>query len=127
MNPIRILLVDDSFEFIEALVRFLSADAAVEVVGYRLSGSEVIEQLNELKPDLVLMDLAMPGINGLEATRLVKQQPDAPRVILLTLYDNSEYREAASQAHADGYVVKSDLGGNLLPLIHTLVNQEQTQ
>ena len=127
MNPIRILLVDDNFEFLEALGRFLSVDTGVKVVGHLLSGSEAIERMSVYRPDLVLMDLAMPGVNGLEATRWVKQQPDAPRVILLTLYDNSEYRQAASEVHADGYVVKSDLGQVLLPMIHSIVNQEQTQ
>jgi len=125
MSPIRILMVDDSFEFLEALGRYLSADSAIEIVGHLQSGNNIIEQVSTLKPDLVLMDLAMPGVNGLEATRLVKLQPAAPRVILLTLYDNSEYRSAAYAVHADGYVVKSDLSGLLLPLIHSLDNQEQ--
>lgn len=125
MSPIRVLMVDDSFEFLEALGRYLSADSAIEIVGNLQSANDAVEQVAVLKPDLILMDLAMPGMNGLEATRLVKRQPAAPRIILLTLYDNSEYRSAASAAHADGYVVKSDLRGMLLPLIHSLANQEQ--
>lgn len=84
------------------------------------SGPKALEQVGPLHPHLVLMDLAMEGMNGLEATRRLKAQENPPRVIILTLHDNPEYRAAAEQAHADGFVAKSDLGEKLLPLIHHL-------
>ena len=72
-------------------------------------------------PNLVLMDLAMNGMSGLEATRHLKAQPDPPWVIILTLHDNLEYRAAAERARADGFVAKSEFGDELLPLIHHLL------
>jgi DNA-binding NarL/FixJ family response regulator len=120
MNPIRVLLVDDSLEFLEAVARFLSADKRIELIGTTLSGQEVLKKVPDVKPDLILMDIAMPDISGLELTRRIKAQPDAPLVIILTLYDNNEYRSAAGAVRADGFIPKSELGEQLLPLIHSL-------
>src|SRR5258707_7117449 len=100
----RVLLVDDSPEFLESAVNFLAADPAIEVVGRAFSGRGAMEQLPVLKPDLVLMDVSMPEMNGLEATRRIKAQDEELRVILLTLHDNPEYRAAARAAKADGFV-----------------------
>jgi CheY-like chemotaxis protein len=95
MAPVRILLVDDSTEFLESAARFLTMREDLNLVGSANSGHDAIAQALELKPDLVLIDLAMPGMNGLEATRLLKARAEAPRVVIMTLYDNAEYREAS--------------------------------
>ncbi len=119
--PARILLVDDSLHFIESAERFLSEELGVNVVGSALSGIEAIDQVMRLRPDLVLMDVAMPGMDGLEATHKIKAMPNAPLVIILTLYDTPKYREAAHQAGADGFIPKADFGEQLLPLIYSLL------
>jgi DNA-binding NarL/FixJ family response regulator len=118
--PIRILLVDDSTEFIESAARFLATDPALRIVGRALSGWQAIEQIELLCPDLVLADLMMPEMNGLELTSLLKSRPNPPRVIIVSLYGIAEYAEAAETALADGWVAKSAFGTALLPLIHTL-------
>lgn len=114
-------LVDDSPSFLQSAARFLAADERIEIIGVALSAEEALEQVATLKPDLVLMDLNMPGMNGLEATRLLKAGPSPPRVVILTLNDTEEYRQAALQAQADGFVAKSDLGQKLLPLLESLL------
>ncbi len=124
MAPIRVLLVDDSPEFLDATTRFLVSDSWLEIIGQTLSGQEALERMHSLKPDLVLMDLAMPKMNGLETTRRMKALPDSPRVIILTLYDNTEYRLASEEVHADGFIAKSDLGAQLLMMIHTLFEDD---
>lgn len=124
MTLIRTLLVDDSPEFLEAAGRFLSSDAHIQIVGLSLSGQQAIEQVNELNPDLVLIDLGMPGISGLETTQRIKSLSRAPRVIILTLHDNPEYRAASLAVQADGFVPKSEFGVQLLPLIHTLFEKD---
>ena len=121
MSPLRILLVDDSLPFLDLATRFLSAEGFIEVVGRAFSGSEALTQVLQLRPDLVLMDLAMPGMNGLEATRQIKLQVDPPHVIMLTLNDSSEYRTAAEAVGADGFVPKLDFSDALLPLIAKLI------
>ena len=120
MNTIRILLVDDNSAFLEAAARFLAADAGIEIVGLLSSGHEVIEQFQQLQPDVIILDIAMPNINGLEVARSIKAHPDAPRVIILTLHDNPEYRSASQAARADGFVPKSEFGAQLIPMIHSL-------
>ncbi len=126
MSPIRTLLVDDSPEFLDSAARFLAADPQIGIIGRALSGREAIEQVARLQPDLVLMDVGMPGMNGLEATGCICKQPHAPRVVILTLYDNSEYRMAAKESGAAGYVVKSEFGTELLPLIHLLFSNVES-
>lgn len=81
-----------------------------------------MEQVTRVQPDLVLMDWGMPGMNGLEATYNIKARSGAPNVVILTLYDNAEYRAAALAAGADGYVTKSDFGTELLPIVYTLLD-----
>jgi len=116
----RILLVDDSKEFLDVAERFLSKVPQIEVVGRASSGEAGIESVNRLKPDLVLMDIAMPGMNGLETTRKIKEGPDPPLIVILTLYDNPEYRTVSKEIRADGFLSKSKFGTRLLPLIHEL-------
>ncbi len=120
MKPIRVLLVDDSPVFLNSVACFLSTDPAIQVVGRALSGRGALEQVSSLQPELVLMDLSMPEMSGLEATRLIKAQPDAPRVVILTLYDYPPYRAACQAVGADGFVSKAELGMRLVPQIHAL-------
>jgi DNA-binding NarL/FixJ family response regulator len=127
MPLIRILLVDDSPEFLDAAVRFVSSDPELTVVGSSLTGLDALEQIRQSNPDLILMDLALPGISGLETTRLIKAQPESPRIIILTLHDNPEYRAASESANADGFLAKSEFGTQLLPLIHSLFEPEPIQ
>ncbi|MEI6669006.1 MAG: sugar phosphate nucleotidyltransferase [Acidobacteriota bacterium] len=115
--PVRVLLVDDSPHFIESAERFFADELGVDVVGSALSGAEALDLVARLHPDLVLMDVAMPGMDGLEATQRIKALAASPRVIILTLYDTPKYREAAHRAGADGFVPKADFGEKLLPLI----------
>jgi DNA-binding NarL/FixJ family response regulator len=121
--PIRVLLVDDSAEFLDSAARFLATDPAITVAGRAQSGAEAIEQIAALAPDLVLVDITMPELSGLQMTSLVKSRPNAPRVIVLTLYDVAEYAVASQAVHADGYVAKVELSTSLLPMIHTLFDR----
>jgi DNA-binding NarL/FixJ family response regulator len=120
MAPLRILLVDDSAEFLESAARFLTMYQDLNLIGSANSGYDAIARVQELRPDLVLIDLAMPGMNGLETTRLLKARAEAPRVVIMTLHDNSEYRDAAREAAADGFIAKSAIPSQLFPMIASL-------
>lgn len=122
MSLIRVLLVDDNPKFIAAAAHFLATLPEVTVVGYALSAQEGLAQATSSQPNLILMDIAMPNMNGLEATRELKTWPRAPYVIILTMYDNLEYRAAAEMAGADGFLTKSEFGAQLLPLMDALFN-----
>jgi DNA-binding NarL/FixJ family response regulator len=120
-TPFRILLVDDSQTFLNAACHALAEDVRLEVVGSALSGQEGLALLAQKKPDLVLVDVAMPGMNGMEATRLIKAQPNAPQVVILTSYDLAHYRVAATAAGADHFICKADFDSQLFPLLETLL------
>lgn len=120
MTQVRVMMVDDSQEFLQAAAHFLSADPCIEVIARFQGAEEALASLPCLEPDLVLMDLAMPGMNGIEATRLLKEQDSPPLVIILTMYEVDAYISAAPPIAADGFVTKSELGEDLLPLIRSL-------
>jgi DNA-binding NarL/FixJ family response regulator len=121
MRRHRILLVDNSPTLLRAVEALLTASAGIHVIGSARSGYEALERVREMEPDLVLMDLAMPGMDGLEATRRLAVLPRPPRVIIMTAHVDQEYRQAAAEVGADGFLVKADLGTHLLPLIGALL------
>jgi len=103
---IRVLVVDD-----QALVRggfrlILESQPGVEVVGEAADGREALAKARELRPDVVLMDVRMPGMDGLEATRRLLSERDAPRVLMLTTFDLDEYVYDALRAGASGFLLK---------------------
>lgn len=117
MIKIRTLVVDDSLEFIKVAERYLSRAPQIELVGTALSGEEALQKAQTDKPDLILMDLIMPGINGVEAARKIKEILPQTTVILLTLYDMEEYRTEAVLAGADALFHKSQLSDEWLDTI----------
>ena len=117
---VRTFMVDDHAVFLDELAHLLAESHETDVVGRTVSGEDALEQIAVLRPDLILMDLAMPGMGGLEATRRLKAKPDAPRVIMLSLHEHPMYRMAALDAGASGFVSKSKLGTALLPMIRSL-------
>ncbi|MBI3876799.1 MAG: response regulator transcription factor, partial [Verrucomicrobia bacterium] len=84
------------------------------------SGREAIEKIGEWEPDLVLMDIAMPGMNGIQAAEVIKARPSPPRVILYSFNDTPEYRTASRDVGADGFVSKTEFWNDLMPHIHGL-------
>lgn len=122
MSRIKVLLVDDSRALSTLVSYFLSKNKSLEVVGIASSGREALAMMSLVQPDLVLMDLAMPGMTGIEATHMLKSRIDAPRVIILTAHTESRYKKAAYLAGADGFLNKSDLKEKLIPLIDGMFN-----
>ena len=106
MSPVRVLLVDDQALFREALATLLDVRDEVAVVGEAANGDEALSRAAELRPDVVLMDLRMPVLDGIAATRRMRvEQPDV-RVIALTTFDDEAEVFAALRAGAVGYLLK---------------------
>src|SRR5688572_15213016 len=105
---VRTLLADDSTEFLDVARRFLRTQP-VDIVGEAHTGSATLSLLEALSPDLLLLDLEMPELDGLTMLRIMKARSNPPRVIVVTLHDQDEYRAAAVEAGADGLVAKRDL------------------
>ena len=120
-SKIRTIMIDDSPEFLEAATRFLGIDPNIDVVSHVLRGADALETIQTLQPDVVLLDLAMTDVHGLEVMKLIQENlASPPFIIILTLYDNPEYRTQAKALGADGFIYKSDFGVELLPAIHRL-------
>jgi len=117
MDKIKVILVDDHPVVREGLRTMLSTAPDIEVVAEAGDGLEAIERTNEHCPQVVLMDLRMPNMDGLEATRRIKSQLPSTSVIVLTIYDNDAYVVDAVRAGAGGYLLK-DASKDLL--IHTI-------
>jgi DNA-binding NarL/FixJ family response regulator len=120
MNRLKVLLVDDNREFLQTAAGFLSRHPAMEIVGQADSGKEALLLVKKVLPELVIMDLSMPEMTGLEATRRIKAMPFPPRVIILTLHESHEASSFAQAAGADDFVTKSEFGDSLVPLIFRL-------
>lgn len=121
MKPMRVLLVDDNEDFLNSVTSFLQDRPQIEIAGKVLSGQEAVDQTRTLKPDLVLMDLMMPKMDGLEATRLLKQLANAPTVIVVSLHDDPSFISAVQEAGADAFLRKRALSKLLLPLLEKLM------
>ena len=116
-------MVDDSPEYLEATKMFLSIYPTIEVVGDVRYGFQVVEQVIELKPDLVLLDLALPDISGLDLLPKIKDVEEPPVVIVVTFHNIPEYKEKAHAFGAAGFVLKADLATELMHTIKKLFNQ----
>jgi DNA-binding NarL/FixJ family response regulator len=109
-------VVDDSKDFLASAVQLLSTYPEVEVVAAAFTAREAIDQVEVLQPDVVLIDLVMPEMDGLEATRELKASYGL-KVIIWTLYGDARYHVAAAGAGADGFLSKSHIGKWLRPLL----------
>ena len=116
---IRVLIVDDHAILRQALRQLLEQEQEIEIVGDAANGRDAVACAEKLQPDVVLMDLAMPGINGLEATNEIKRRWPHVQVIALTVHDNEEYFFEMITAGAAGYVLKGADPSELLEAIRT--------
>ena len=117
MKTIKILLADDNDGFRRALSLFLEQQEQVEIVGEAKDGVEAIEQAEKFHPDLVLMDLEMPGCDGFEATREIKLRSPHTKVVVLSMHGADIYRRNAWRHAADGFVDKAEMKDDLLEII----------
>jgi NarL family two-component system response regulator LiaR len=116
-GPIQVLIVDDNARVRHALVAFLLAFDDLELAGEAASGEEAVRLCAQLRPDVVLMDLAMPRMNGVTATRLIAERQPWTQVIALTSFQEADLVQGALQAGAIGYLLKNVTAGELASAI----------
>jgi len=119
MAKIRVIIADDHALMRDGIKALLSLADDVEVVGEATNGREAVERCKRLKPNVVLMDIAMPGLGGLEATLELKREVPNARVLVLTQYDDREYVQRFLKAGVAGYVLKRMLGSELAVAIRS--------
>lgn len=120
MRTLKLLLVDDHEGFINAAMRHFRRMDWIDVLGSAGNGIEAIAQCEALRPDAVLMDLAMPEMGGLQATRLIKAQDNPPYIVIASHFDDAEHREHAVRAGADAFVSKLSYIHDVVPLLEAL-------
>lgn len=118
-SKIRILLVDDQYLIREGIASLLELEDTVEVVGMAANGHEAVEKATALSPDLILMDIRMPELNGVEATLQIKQRLPACQVIMLTTFNDEEFVVQSLLAGACGYLMKDIPPGDLVRAIRS--------
>jgi CheY-like chemotaxis protein len=117
MAPIRVLIVDDDEDFAESLSATLALDRRVEVVASARDGAEAVARCAEIRPDVVAMDIHMPAMDGVEATRRIRAQDYAAAVILISGSMFTDARDLATEAGAVGYLTKAQCARELLPAV----------
>jgi NarL family two-component system response regulator LiaR len=124
MSQIRILLVDDHAILRAGLRALLANYGDLQVVGEAGDGAAAVASVNELKPDIVVMDVAMPGMNGLTATRQIVESRPQTKILILTQYSNKEYVLPLLKAGAGGYVLKQAVDTDLVTAIRAVAQGE---
>jgi DNA-binding NarL/FixJ family response regulator len=116
-KPLRVLIADDHRLFAEALEAILAADDRIEVVGQASDGSEAVELARTLDPDLVLMDVSMPVLDGFEATREIRAESEDTRILMLTGSNSRADVDRSREVGASGYITKDRIASELVAAI----------
>jgi len=124
MKKITILIAEDHVVVRESIRQFLEREAKLEVVGEASDGEEAVQMASQLKPDVIIMDISMPKLNGIEATRRIKAQQPSATILILTAYDYEQYIFPLLEAGAAGYLLKDISGRELVSAIETVYKGE---
>jgi DNA-binding NarL/FixJ family response regulator len=124
MEPVSILIADDHALFRDGLRALFNSVPDVEVVGEAATGEEAVSRTSDLRPDVVLMDIQMPGLNGIEATRRILGASPHTGVVVVTMFEDDDSVFAAMRAGARGYVLKGANQDEILKVIHAVAGGE---
>jgi len=120
MSKIRVLLADDHDIVRDGIKMLLEKKGDIEVVGEASNGKEVVAKVKELKPDVTIMDISMPEMNGLEATKILTAQQPKAKILILSMYDNDDYVMKAIEYGAQGFILKGTNREDFVKAINTV-------
>ncbi len=124
-DVIKVVIADDHQVVLDGFMARLQMEPEIEVIGTASNGLEAVERVKQLKPDVVLMDVSMPIMNGIEATNMIREENPQAKILMLTMHDNREYIMKVMQVGAVGYMLKEISADKMVQAIKT-VNQGST-
>ena len=125
MRSYKILVVDDSDRFRQFLVLSLRRRAEFQFIYEASDGLEAVERAEELKPDLILLDIGLPGVNGIEAGRRIQKVSPSSKILFVSLESSADVVQEALQLGAHGYLLKADAARELLPAVDAVLQGRQ--
>ena len=124
MKNLRILIADDHEVVRRGLHALLGTQAGWEVVGEAANGPDAVKLVNQITPDVVVMDITMPVMSGIDATRLIMETAPQTKILIFTMHDSEQMMQTALEAGARGYVLKSNAASDLIAAIRALSKNE---
>jgi len=124
MKPTRILVADDHEVVRRGVRALIEAEAGWQVCGEALTGREAVDKAKQLAPDVVILDIGMPELNGLDAARQIRREAPTTEILILTMHESEQLIREVLTAGARGYVLKSDAGRDLVTAVHALVQRK---
>ena len=125
METVSILIADDHKIIHNGIVDILKSLEYLEIIGHAYNGQEALEQAQVLQPDIIFMDIAMPGLNGIEATRLIRTENSHSKIIALTQYEENEYVVQFLKAGGNGYLLKNSRKDEFVAAIEAVLNNQR--
>lgn len=123
-NPVRIMLADDHTIVRQGLARLLEDHQGLKVVGEAINGQAAVEKAMKLKPDIIIMDIAMPRMNGIEATKRIRKQLPETKIIILSMYSHEHYIHELLECGVSGYLLKDSGGRDIIKAIDAAMKNE---
>lgn len=121
MSPVRILVVDDSALFLRFIISTLQTVPEIQVISSASDGFEAVQRAEELRPDLILLDIGLPGQNGIEAARQIRRVAPESKIIFVSQESSADVVEEALSLGGLGYVLKTSAGGDLLAAVEAVI------
>lgn len=123
-RPVNILLADDHTIVRQGLALLLGEQANLKIVGEAINGQEAVEKALELNPDVIIMDIAMPRMNGIEAAKRIRKQLPKTKILILSMYSHEHYIHELLETGISGYLLKDSSGRDIIKAIHAAMNNE---
>jgi DNA-binding NarL/FixJ family response regulator len=125
MEFLQVLVVDDSTLWRDFVLRYFETKTGFKIIGVAVNGLEAVRKVDQLRPDVILMDINLPGINGIEATRQICNTCPGAKIVFVSMLDDSAIVRAAFDVGGSGYILKHDFAEDLFPGIRAVLDSRQ--